>query len=113
MEVISAIYVTFKSLYVVIHGECQYIVSDVSDISKDMYFIAYRDLMSIVGKNQIRERVAPRLRTIHTAKGLELGTVAWQKAYMRKDYCSSSIGYACERPSAGGSGVEGRGIANL
>ena len=78
-----------------------------------MYFIAYRDLMSIVGKNQIRERVAPRLRTIHTAKGLELGTVAWQKAYMRKDYCSSSIGYACERPSAGGSGVEGQGIVNL
>ena len=92
---------------------CQYIVSDVSDIYKDMYFPAYRDLMSIVGKNQIRERVAPRLRTIHTSKGLELGTVAWQKAYMRKDYCSSSIGYACERPSAGGSGVEGRGIANL
>ena len=69
--------------------------------------------MSLVGKNQIRERVAPLLRTIHTVKGLELGTVAWQKAYMRKEYCSSSIGYACERSSAGGSGVDGRGIANV
>ena len=69
--------------------------------------------MSIVGKNQIIERVTPRLRTFHTAEaGTNYeteGTVAWKKAYMQKDYCESSIGYSCERQAAGGSGVQGRG----
>ena len=69
--------------------------------------------MSLVGKNQILERVSPRLRTFHTAeagtKYETAGSVAWKKAYMQKDYCESSLGYSCERPAAGGSGVQGRG----
>ena len=68
--------------------------------------------MTVVGKNQVLERVPPRLRTFHTFEvGTNYGTtgtVAWKKAYMQKDYCESSLGYACERPAAGGSGVKGQ-----
>ena len=69
--------------------------------------------MSMVGKNQVLEHVAPRLRTMHTfeknSNHEKKGTVAWRKAYLQKDYCESSLGYACERPTAGGSGVERQG----
>ena len=67
--------------------------------------------MSIVGKNQVLERVTPRLRTMHTFSndGSQRGTVAWKKAYLQKDYCESSKGYACERPATGGSAVQGQG----
>ena len=68
--------------------------------------------MSLVGKNQLLERVSPRLRTFHTdeeGNNNRKGTVAWYKAYLKKDYCQSTIGYACQRSSAGGSGVGGQG----
>ena len=73
--------------------------------------------MSIVGKNQVLERVTPRLRTMHTFLKLsdpaQRGTVAWKKAYLQKDYCESSKGYACERPATGGSAVQGQGNCPL
>ena len=75
--------------------------------------------MSLVGKNQLLERIPPRLRTFHTGQEsswnsvsktyITKGTVAWKKAYMKKDYCQATTGYACERSSAGGSGVGGEG----
>lgn len=67
--------------------------------------------MSIVGKNQVLERVTPRLRTMHTFlyDGSQRGTVAWKKVYLQKDYCESSKGYSCERPATGGSAVQGQG----
>ena len=79
-----------------------------------MLFLAYRGLMSIVGKNQIFERIPPRLRAMNTFKlwssdPKEYGTVAWKKAYLQKNYCEASQGYACERPATGGSGVQGQG----
>ena len=60
------------------------------------------------------ERVAPRLRTINTFQLWSndpkvYGTVAWKKAYLQKNYCEASQGYACERPATGGSGVQGQG----
>ena len=81
----------------------------------NMTLLAYRGLMSIVGKNQVMERVTPRLRTINTCQkgscATVKGTVAWKKAYLQKDYCESSNAYACERPATGGSGVQGQGMS--
>ena len=68
--------------------------------------------MLLIAKDDLRNRIAPRLRTFHTNRENDdktKGTVAWKKAYIQKDYCQSTLGYTCERSSAGGSGVGGQG----
>ena len=68
--------------------------------------------MLFIGKDDLRNRIAPRLRTFHTTResdNKKKGTVAWRKAYLQKDYCQSTLGYTCERLAAGGSGVGGQG----
>ena len=68
--------------------------------------------MRLIAKDDLRNRIAPRLRTFHTNQENSdtiKGAVAWRKAYIKKDYCQSTLGYTCERSSAGGSGVGGQG----
>ena len=73
--------------------------------------------MLFTGRDDIRNRIAPRLRDFYTniANGGEnptQGVVNWFKAYMLKAYCQETNGYACQRPAASNYGITDGGTGD-
>ena len=75
--------------------------------------------MLTVGKDDLRNRISPRLWDFYTESAKIYsdpadkpeGIVAWRKNYLTKDYCQSTNAYTCQRPAASISGSEGTGDA--
>ena len=66
----------------------------------------YHNLMLTVGRDDLRNRIPPRLRdfytndlTIQYDNEWKPGVVNWHKAHMLKSYCQERNGYTCQRPS--------------
>ena len=60
--------------------------------------------MLATGKDDISNRISPRLRDFHTYEkngGIDPdpGVVSWYKAHMIKTYCQETNGYVCQRPA--------------
>ena len=60
--------------------------------------------MLATGKDDIRNRISPRLRDFHTNEknGGDFpnqGVVSWYRAHMIKTYCQETNGYVCQRPA--------------
>ena len=71
-----------------------------------MYYISildYHSLMLSVGRDDLRNRISPRLRDFYTNQPgtdePEEGVVNWYKAYMSKAHCEETNGYVCQRPA--------------
>ena len=83
-----------------------------------LFTIAYQALMVAVGKDDLRNRISPRLHNFHTQYREQDkwhgdgtgGVVSWYKNHYKKDYCQSEHGYTCQRPAASVYGWEGTGI---
>lgn len=77
---------------------------------------AYKGLMEIVAKDDLRNRIPPRLHDFHTQYRKEEnvanseGLVSWYKLNYQKDYCQSQLGYTCQRPATSIYGSDGTGI---
>ena len=61
--------------------------------------------MLLTGKDDLRNRIAPRLRDFFVSKKDDgwdptHGVVSWYKAYNEKTYCQETVGYTCQRPAA-------------
>ena len=60
--------------------------------------------MLATGKDDIRNRISPRLRDFHTNEKNggafpNQGVVSWYKSHMIKTYCQETNGYVCQRPA--------------
>ena len=67
--------------------------------------LEYHTLMLKTGQDDLRNRIAPRLRDFYVNKKNDgwdpmRGAVNWYKAYMEKTYCQETNGYTCQRPAA-------------
>lgn len=78
--------------------------------------------MEIVAKDDLRNRISPRLHDFHSQwvpKEIQSkccngeGVVAWYTLNYQKDYCQSQFGYTCQRPAASVYGSDGTGISNV
>ena len=82
--------------------------------------------MLIMGRNDLANRISPRLYDFHTQLRKEdeaaaytpgsgmygqhtQGIVSWRKNHYTKDYCQSQKGYTCQRPAASMYGADGSG----
>ena len=66
--------------------------------------LEYHTLMLKTGQDDLRNRIAPRLRDFYVNKKNDgwdpmRGAVNWYKAYMEKTYCQETNGYTCQRPA--------------
>ena len=74
--------------------------------------------MVAVGRDDLRNRIPPRLYNFHTRYRPEddpdrrriSGVVSWYKNHYKKDYCQSQHGYTCQRPATSMYGSDGTGI---
>ena len=66
--------------------------------------------MLLTGRDDIRNRIPPRLRDFYTNEenvweNPTQGDVNWYKAHMLKTYCQETNGYVCQRPVASNYGI--------
>ena len=68
-------------------------------------------LMKIMGVNDLRRRIAPRLDKFHTSDSTLVysGVTYWSKTSLFQDYCEARNGYICQRPAAAGAASEAKG----
>ena len=85
--------------------------------------IAYKKMMEIVAKDDLRKRAPPRLYDFHVWHRIEdrgnvdaneptknkQGVVSWHRFNYQKDYCQSQFGYTCQRPATSSNGADGTG----
>ena len=80
--------------------------------------VAYQALMAAAGRDDLRNRIPPRLYNFHTQYREKddrqdketQGVVSWYKNHYKKDYCQSNHGYTCQRPATSMYGWDGTGI---
>ena len=72
--------------------------------------------MEIVAKDDLRNRIPPRLQNFHAwhgkdhpHKGYNKGLVSWYKMTNQKDYCQEQLGYTCQRPATSSYGSDASG----
>ena len=69
--------------------------------------------MVAVGRDDLRNRIPPRLYNFYTRYITDLqateGVVSWYKSNYAKESCQSQLGYTCQRPAASMSGSDGTG----
>ena len=77
--------------------------------------LAYHALMLAVGRDDLRNRIPPRLYNFYTRYITDNkdppteGVVSWYKSNYAKEACQSQLGYVCQRPAASMSGSDGTG----
>ena len=78
--------------------------------------IAYKGIMEIVAKDDLRNRIPPRLQNFHAWHGKDYphknynkGLVSWYKMTYQKDYCQEQLGYTCQRPATSSYGSDASG----
>ena len=69
-------------------------------------------LMRLVGIDDLRKRLPPRLDKFHTNDTTTgyTGVTYWKKTYLYQDYCEARNGYVCQRPAAAGAASDANGI---
>jgi hypothetical protein len=77
------------------------------------FFKAGWKLMRLVGIDDLRKRLSPRLDKFHTndTSTWNTGVTYWKKTYLYQDYCEARNGYVCQRPAAAGAASDGNGTS--